>query len=77
VGDEVVEQRILEHAQRLPDQGAVTGWAALRLHGGGFLDGLDSGDLRRLPVPLAVPRSGKMRADPGFVALRSESLQKS
>lgn len=72
VGDEVVEQRILEQAQRLPDQGAVTGWAALRLHGGGFFDGLDSGDLRRLPVPLAVPRSGKMRADPGFVVVRSD-----
>lgn len=50
----------------------MTGWAALRLHGGGFFDGLDSGDLQRLPVPLAVPRSGRMRADPAFVVVRSD-----
>ncbi|HET6166726.1 MAG TPA: hypothetical protein VFE07_07845 [Marmoricola sp.] len=72
VDDEVVEQRILEQAQRLPDNGAVTGWAALRLHGGGFFDGLDSGDLHRLPVPLAVPRSTRVRFDPAFIVVRSD-----
>ncbi|GAB2974722.1 hypothetical protein [Nocardioides montaniterrae] len=49
-----VEQRIIEQAARLPEgvAGAVTGWAALRLWGAAFFDGLDVNGRTRLPVPL-------------------------
>ncbi len=63
VDDSVPEQRILEQSVRLPDGGAVTGWAAARLHGAAFFDGLDRDGTTRLPVPLALGRSGRIRAD--------------
>ena len=45
-----VEQRIVEQGARL--RGAVTGWAALRLYGGGYFDGLaeDGRSLARVQV---------------------------
>lgn len=51
VSDDLVEQRILEASAR---GGVVTGWAALRLHGGGFFDGLARDGLTRLDVPIAA-----------------------
>lgn len=57
------EQRILEQSVRLPPGGAVTGWASLRLHGGNFFDGLAADGRTRLPVPLVVPPSSKIRCD--------------
>ena len=39
---------------RLPAVGAVTGWAACRLHGAAFFDGLAPDGVTPLPVPLAV-----------------------
>ncbi|MEO6512884.1 MAG: hypothetical protein ABIO16_17940 [Nocardioides sp.] len=39
VTDDLVEQRIVEQGVRLR-RGAITGWAALRLLGGGYFDGL-------------------------------------
>ena len=51
VNDDRVEQRIVEAASRLRT-GAVTGWAALRLLGGGYFDGLERDGRTRLPVPL-------------------------
>lgn len=51
VSDDLVEQRILEVSVR---GGVVTGWAALRLHRGGFFDGLDRDGSTRLPVPVAA-----------------------
>jgi hypothetical protein len=54
VSDDLVEQRILEAYARLGPPGVVTGWAALRLHGGGFFDGLARDGTTRLPVPLAA-----------------------
>ena len=54
VDDNVPEQRILEQSMRLPEGGAVTGWASLRLWGGGFFDGLARDGRTRLPVPLAT-----------------------
>ena len=51
VSDALVEQRIAEAAAR---GGVVTGWAALRLHGGGFFDGLGRDGGTRLPVPVAA-----------------------
>lgn len=51
VSDDLVEQRILEASVR---GGVVTGWAALRLHGGGFFDGLARDGRTRLGIPIAA-----------------------
>jgi hypothetical protein len=51
VTDDLVEQRIVEASAR---GGVVTGWAALRLHGGGFFDGLARDGTTRRPVPVAA-----------------------
>lgn len=67
-----VEQRILEESQALPPGGLVTGWAALRLAGGGYFDGLDTTDLSELPVPLLIPPGRKIRARAGIVVIRRE-----
>jgi hypothetical protein len=47
------EQRIAEQAVRLGSQGAVTGWAALRMHGAAYFDGASDDGLR--PVILVSP----------------------
>jgi hypothetical protein len=58
VDRDVVEQRILEEWSRAPAGTVVSGWAALRLHGGNFFDGRDDRG-RELPVPLVLaPHSG-------------------
>lgn len=70
---EKVEQRILEQSMTMPADGAVTGWAACRLHGVNFCDGLARDGRTRLPVPIDVgprgflPRSPDVR--PVFRAL--------
>ncbi len=61
VDGDVVEQRIVEAAQRLPPDGAVSGWAALRLAGGGFFDGLERDGRTTRPVRLVVPRGRNLR----------------
>lgn len=77
----VVEQRVLEEAGRLPKGGAVTGWAALRLHGVGYLDGLATDGQAELPVALVVPpgmnvrrtvgiKVHRERLDPGEICIR-------
>lgn len=53
----------MEQSARLPPQGAVTGWAALRLAGANFFDGLDVDGCTRMPVLLAVGSDSKVRAD--------------
>lgn len=65
------EQRILEHAARLPAGAAVTGWAALRLRGGRYFDGLARDGLTPLPVPLAMSHAHRMRPFPDETVLRS------
>jgi hypothetical protein len=60
---DVPEQRILEQSARAPQHAVVIGWAACRLHGGNFFDGLRSPDLRRLPVPINVGPRGFLAAD--------------
>lgn len=60
-----VEQRIVEESARLRGRGAVTGWAALRMHGGAYFDG--RGRDGRTPVPVALV-AGTSRVGP---ALRS------
>jgi hypothetical protein len=61
----VVEQRVLEEAQRLPPGGVVSGWAALRLAGGNFFDGTVDGTTVR-PVDLVAPAGAHLRAAPGI-----------
>lgn len=66
VDRDVVEQRILEESCRLGSKGAVTGWAALRLHGIGYLDGLATDGRSQLPVPLVVPPGMTLRPVAGI-----------
>jgi hypothetical protein len=54
VDRDVVEQRILEEWSRAPRGSLVSGWAALRLHGGNFFDGRDDHD-QELAVPVVLP----------------------
>ena len=70
---DVVEQRVLEAAVRLPAGGAVTGWAACRLWGANFFDGLEPDGRTPIPVPLALAEHGRIRAD-GRVTLSNERL---
>ncbi len=70
VTDDVVEQRVLEESVRLPPGGAVTGWAAARLHGAAYFDGLGRDGRSRLPVPLVVPSASGLRTLPGSVVGR-------
>ena len=63
VDDALVEQRIVEQGARL-HRGVVTGWAALRLLGGGYFDGLARDGSSRLPVPVAA-NGDRLRSGPG------------
>ncbi len=58
---DLVEQRILEESMRLPAGGAVTGWAACRLHRAAFFDGLEPDGRTSQTVPLVVHPSSKLR----------------
>lgn len=51
---DVVEQRILNQAVRLPQGAGVTGWAALRWNGAAYFDGRAAGGRETVPVPLLV-----------------------
>ncbi|KQT89193.1 hypothetical protein ASG49_15415 [Marmoricola sp. Leaf446] len=64
-----VEQRILEQSARLPPGGAVTGWAACRVHGAAFFDGLARDGRTRVPVQVAVGPAGRLRAGPDAVGV--------
>ena len=68
--DDDVEQRVLEASVRLPTGGAVTGWAAARLHGAAYFDGLACDGRTRLAVPLVVPRASGLRSLPGSTVHR-------
>ena len=61
--DDLPEQRALEQSARLPDHGAVTGWAACRLYGAAFFDGLAPDGATRTPVPLVVGPRSVLRTD--------------
>lgn len=63
--EDVVEQRVLEQSMRLPPAGVVTGWAAVRLAGAAYFDGLDRDGRGVHPVPLLVPEASKLRTLPG------------
>lgn len=72
VDGDVVEQRILEQAVRLPESGAVTAWASLRWRGATFFDGTAEGGRRLLPVPLRPGGVGNLRRDPRAVISREQ-----
>ena len=55
---------------RLPPGGAVTGWASLRLGGGGFFDGLDADGVTPLAVPLVLPPGSDIRRGTGYSVAR-------
>ena len=54
------EQQIAEAAVRLPRTARVTGWAACRLSGANFFDGLDRDGCTRLTVPVSVGPRGQL-----------------
>jgi hypothetical protein len=56
-----VRQRILVAASRLPDEGAVTGWAAAFLHGATRLDGLRPDGSSPMPVPVCLTPDHQLR----------------
>ncbi|MGN6129394.1 MAG: hypothetical protein ACTHOK_03545 [Nocardioidaceae bacterium] len=64
------EQRVLEASMLLPPGGAVTGWAALRLWGGRFFDGLGADGVTFQPVPLVTGPGVHLRPRPGVTFLR-------
>lgn len=66
----IVEQRIVEAAVRIGDRGAVTGWAALRMHGAGYVDGSAPDARTALRVPLLVG-AGWAHSDARSVASRA------
>ena len=68
----VPEQGILEQSFRITPGGAVTGWAALRMHGAGYLDGRDS--VGALPVPLVALPGTNLRSGPDAVVHRERLL---
>ncbi len=67
---DVVEQRIVECAAVAPVGAMVTGWAALRLLGGGFFDGLAPDGVTPLEVPLLVGHATRLATRPGVRVLR-------
>lgn len=65
---QTVEQRVLEAAVRLPEGGMVTGWAALRLAGAAYFDGLFG--RTPPPVPVLLPHTSRIRG-PGVLVERT------
>lgn len=70
---ELPEQRVIEQSVRLPPAGAVTGWAACRLHGAGLIDGLQPDGRTQVPVGLALGVDSRIRRD-GAVRVSVERL---
>jgi hypothetical protein len=56
-----VRQRILVAASRLPDEGAVTGWAAAFLHGATRLDGVRPDGTTPMLVPVCLTPDHQLR----------------
>ena len=69
MSDELVEQRIIEAYAGAGPTAVVTGWASLRLQGGGHFDGLERDGRTRQPVPIAVD-GGRVRSAEGRLVVR-------
>jgi hypothetical protein len=67
----IPEQRILAQSARLPADGGLTAWAALRWRGGAYFDGLVDGGRRVLPVPLLLGNRN-LRSDPRVLISREQ-----
>lgn len=68
-----IEQRILEAAIRLPSGGLVTGWAALRLAGAAWFDGLAADGRTPVPVPVLLSHTSRIRSA-GVAVTRTRRL---
>lgn len=66
VDPSIVEQRIVEAAAVLPDEGAVTGWAALRWCGAAWFGGFRGDGRTPLRVPLVMCGGEDARPQAGF-----------
>lgn len=55
------EQHAFEVVVRLPPGALVTGWAALRLAGANYFEGLERDRSTPLPVPVLLPHTGRIR----------------
>jgi hypothetical protein len=64
------EQRIVEAAVRLQSGAMVTGWAALRLAGAAWFDGLAADGRTPQPVPVLLPHAARIRG-PGVLVERT------
>ncbi len=71
--EESVEQRILEAWAGVPS-GQVTGWAALRLYGGGFFEGLESDGLTAREVPILVAHDHRPSGRSGVSLIRCVNM---
>ena len=71
---DVVEQRIVEQVALLPAGGMVTGWAALRLLGGGFFDGVGPDGSTLLEVPLLIGHRTRIASRPGVRLVRDTRM---
>lgn len=58
--DDLPEQRVAEASVRLPPHARITGWAACRLNGANFFDGLERDGRTQLPVPVNVGPRGQI-----------------
>lgn len=63
-----VEQRVHEQARRLPPDGALGGWAALRVRGAAYVDDADP------RVPLVVVRPANLRSSPDHRLVRVRAM---
>lgn len=71
--EQSLEQRVVEASVVLPENGGVTGWAALRWVGGVWFDGFEGDGVTSLPVDLATCYQD-IRSQSGFV-VHQERLQ--
>lgn len=74
VDGSIVEQRIVEQSVRLPEFGAVSGWASLRWRGATFFDGRAEGGRIELPVPLVVGGAQSLRPHPAIMTSQERLL---
>jgi hypothetical protein len=74
VDNDVPEQRVVEQATRLAPDGVVTGWAACRLHGARFFDGLMP-DGRTLRPVVGIPADGTRTRSDAALRVTREPLQ--
>lgn len=65
-------QRILYAIPLIPEQGALTGWAAAFVQGVDVLDGLDHRTMAELPIATCTTRNLGRRSDRGITCVRAD-----